>query len=83
LKEAILGGNESLSEKEIMLVLRVDMRYTPTVSRYADRLPESLDLESSVAHRKCCLGARVPISGRGWRLRGAWCCPKQRDQQKR
>src|SRR5262249_1209155 len=77
LKEAVLRGDKPFGEKEIVLILCVDMRDTPAVSYYADILAESLDLEVSVAQRKGCPGARVPISGSLCRLCGEWCYPKQ------
>ena len=38
LKQAVLSGDESLGEKQVVLVLGIDMGNAPTVAQYAYRL---------------------------------------------
>jgi hypothetical protein len=47
LEEAILGGNDSLGEEEIMLILRVDVRDAPTVAQDVNGMFESAELKLS------------------------------------
>lgn len=65
LEEAILGGNDSLSKEEIVLVLGVDVRDTPTVAQDIDGLVEAAELKLSGKDRQGGRGGGWPGGLRG------------------
>ena len=63
LKKTVLSGHVSLSEKQVMLVLGVDMGNAPAVAQHVYRLFEARHLERALDHGKggLCPGSKTVL----------------------
>ena len=58
LEQAVLRRHKPLREKQVMLVLSVDVRHAPAIPQHPDRLREAGHTELSIDRRKCSLRSR-------------------------
>jgi hypothetical protein len=61
LEEAVLCNDEALRKEKIVLILRVNVGYAPTVALDANDLLQTVDVEGSANYRYGCLGPGFQI----------------------
>jgi hypothetical protein len=52
-----LSGNETLGEEQIVLILRMDVSYSPVIAKYLHCLSQAMDLELTTDRRHSFLRA--------------------------
>ena len=81
MEEAILGGDETLGEKEVVLILGVDVRDSPAIAEDFHRFEQAGDRDAAIELGKDGLRSCAKVVGGGLGAGGGGGCKKEEQNR--